>query len=145
MLVDDGVGGHTPDQLHIVLEFVGSKQSFLSMTIDSFLDFLGVRLNGPKADGKNIKINFDFTDTGQQYALGVENSAVHYTPNKKDPNADATIILTRSALNDIILGTSTIQDQIKDGTVKIEGNPEALNEFIALLDNFELWFNIVTP
>jgi alkyl sulfatase BDS1-like metallo-beta-lactamase superfamily hydrolase len=122
-----------------------SPDTVRAMTIESFLDFLGVRLNGPKADGKDIKINFDFTDTGQQYALGVENSALHYTPNKKDPKADATIILTRPALNDIILGTSTVQDQIKDGSVKIEGNPEALNEFIALLDNFELWFNIVTP
>jgi alkyl sulfatase BDS1-like metallo-beta-lactamase superfamily hydrolase len=122
-----------------------SPDTVRAMTIESFLDFLGVRLNGPKADGKDIKINFDFTDTDQQYALGVENSALHYTPNKKDPKADATIILTRPALNDIILGTSTVQDQIKDGSVKIEGNPEALNEFIALLDNFELWFNIVTP
>jgi alkyl sulfatase BDS1-like metallo-beta-lactamase superfamily hydrolase len=34
-----------------------------AMTIPMFFDFMGVRLNGPKADGKAIVLNWDFTDT----------------------------------------------------------------------------------
>ncbi|MCL4857855.1 MAG: hypothetical protein KJZ93_00550 [Caldilineaceae bacterium] len=29
--------------------------------------------------------------------------------------------------------------------VKIEGNQAKLVEFLSLMDNFEFWFNIVTP
>ena len=36
-------------------------------------------------------------------------------------------------------------DQIERGTATIEGDGQALHDFIALLDEFEFWFDIVTP
>ena len=58
---------------------------------------------------------------------------------------DASLTLTRDALNDIILGVATLDDQIGAGKVRIEGKQSSVDEFVGLLDNFELWFNIVTP
>jgi alkyl sulfatase BDS1-like metallo-beta-lactamase superfamily hydrolase len=38
------------------------------LSLDLFFDFLGVRLNGEKAEGKTIVVNWEFPDTGQRYA-----------------------------------------------------------------------------
>ena len=47
-----------------------------ALTLDMFFDYLGVRLNGDKAQGKTIVLNWRFTDTGQDYVLNLENSAL---------------------------------------------------------------------
>ena len=49
-----------------------------AMPIDMLFDYLGVRLNGPKAAGKMIKLNVDLTDIGKTYALVVENAVFNY-------------------------------------------------------------------
>ena len=41
-------------------------------------DYLAVRLNGPKAAGKKIALNVDFTDLKKQYGLIVENAVLNY-------------------------------------------------------------------
>jgi alkyl sulfatase BDS1-like metallo-beta-lactamase superfamily hydrolase len=115
------------------------------MALDTFFDFLGVRLNGPKAVGKKIALNFEFTDTGDRYALGVENAALHYSKGRLHTEPNASLTLTRSSLNDIILGAASLDDKIESGEVRIDGSRSSLDEFVGLLDSFELWFNIVTP
>ena len=115
------------------------------MSLDKFFDFLGVRLNGPNAEGNEITLNFTLTDTGEKYALVVENATLHYSPNKLNPDAATTVMLTRSTINEIILGNASLDSQIKVGNVKFQGDTKKLAEFVGLLDSFELWFNIVTP
>ena len=63
----------------------------------------------------------------------------------KDESADATIILTRSALDEIVLGEATLDQKTASGELKVEGNRKKLDEFFSMLDSFEFWFNIVTP
>ncbi len=48
-------------------------------------------------------------------------------------------------LNDIILGVATLDGKIASGEVRIGGNRSSVDEFVDLLDNFKLWFNVVTP
>ena len=40
-----------------------------NLPLDLFFDLMAVKLNGPKAEGLDIKINFAFTDTGEKAAL----------------------------------------------------------------------------
>jgi alkyl sulfatase BDS1-like metallo-beta-lactamase superfamily hydrolase len=122
-----------------------SPDTVRAMALDTFFDFLGVRLNGPKAVGKKIALNFEFTDTGDRYALGVENAALHYSKGRLHTKPNASLTLTRSSLNDIILGVASLDDKIESGEVRIDGSRSSLDDFVGLLDSFELWFNIVTP
>jgi alkyl sulfatase BDS1-like metallo-beta-lactamase superfamily hydrolase len=122
-----------------------SPDVLTALTIPMFFDYMGVRLNGPKADGKVIVINWDFTDVGEKYVLNLENSALTYMPNKQAPNADATFTLTRAALDAITLGTTTFEKEIIAGNIKIQGNGKKLGELMSLLDDFKGGFNIVTP
>lgn len=122
-----------------------SPDTVRAMTLDIFFDYLGVRLNGPKAAGKKITINFSFTDTGEKAVLFMANAALNHSPDRQDPNADATLMLTRTSLNEIILQTSTLDEEIESGAVQVDGSVERVHELVSLLDSFEFWFNIVTP
>lgn len=121
-----------------------SPDTIKAMPIDMFFDFLGVRLNGDRAAGKTISINMELTDTNEKYIVGVENAAIHYSRDKSMPGADVSIVTTRSALNDVMLGASTMEKQVIEGKAKLTGDPKKLSEFVGLLDNFNFWFNIVT-
>lgn len=113
--------------------------------LEMFFDLLAVRLNGPRAAGKVITLNARFTDIGEEYLLAVENGVLHYAKGRQADNADATLTMTRAALDAVILGEATLQETMASGNAQIEGNPAKLVEFLSLLDNFEFWFNIVTP
>ena len=122
-----------------------SSDTVKSMPLDLFFDYLGIRLNGPKAAGKQLTLNMKFPDIKEEYILTLENGALSHTQGRQAPKADATITMDRVALNRIILGQSNLQQEIDAGAVKIQGNKEALGEMLALFDKFDFWFNIVTP
>ena len=122
-----------------------SPDTIRAMSLDLFFDFLAMRLNGPKADGKRIVLNFDFTDTKEKYEIEMTNGVLNHTSGRQAANAEATITLTRETLNQIVLQETTLKDAIESGKVKIAGNQAKLHEMLSYLDSFEFWFNIVTP
>jgi len=123
----------------------GSQEAITATSLPMIFDFLAIRLNGPKAEGKKIVINWNFTDVTEQYILNLENSALTYRAGKQAPDADATLVLTRAVLDQIFLGQTTFQKQLASGDIHIEGNPMKLVELLSLLDTFEPGFNVVTP
>jgi alkyl sulfatase BDS1-like metallo-beta-lactamase superfamily hydrolase len=122
-----------------------SADTVRALPVDLFLDYLGIRLNGPKALGKSIAINFHFTDTGEEAVLFLSNGALNHSMGRQDPNADATLTLTRVALDNILLRTSTMQQEVAGGALTITGDQAKVMEIVSLLDTFEFWFNLVTP
>jgi alkyl sulfatase BDS1-like metallo-beta-lactamase superfamily hydrolase len=123
-----------------------SPDSIRAMPLELFFDYLGVRLNGPKAAGQTMTINWNFTDTGERYALVLENAALNHTANKQVQDADATVTLTRAAFNEVMVGgRPRLEAKLAAGDIKVEGRKEILGELFSLLDNFDPRFNIVTP
>lgn len=115
-----------------------------AMSLELFFDYLGVRLNGDKAGDRRITLNCLFPDLNESYTLMVRHGTLSHRPGKA-AQADATLTIARSDLNDVILGQATIADQITAGATTVEGDASALHDFVALLDTFEFWFNIATP
>ena len=115
------------------------------VSIDLAFDFLGVRLNAGKAEGKHIVVNWTFTDLNQSYAMNLENSALTHTAGKLAGNADISVTLTRAALDAITLKQRTFADSIAAGAVSISGNPQKLGELFGLLDEFSPGFEVVEP
>ncbi|MBN8982569.1 MAG: MBL fold metallo-hydrolase [Rhizobiales bacterium] len=115
------------------------------VSIDLAFDFLGVRLNAPKAEGKHIVINWTFTDLNETYVMNLENSALTHTYGKLDPNADASVTLTRAALDAITLKQRSFLGSVLTGDVSVSGNPLRLRELFGLLDEFNTGFEIVEP
>lgn len=115
------------------------------ISIDLAFDFLGVRLNAAKAEGKTIVINWTFTDLNQTYVMNLENSALTHTSGKLSDKADASVTLTRAALDAITLKQRTFLGSILTGDVSVGGNPLKLRELFGLLDEFSTGFEVVEP
>jgi alkyl sulfatase BDS1-like metallo-beta-lactamase superfamily hydrolase len=122
-----------------------SPDTIKAMSPEMLFDYLAIRLNGPKAAGKKLILNVNFTDLKTQYVLTVENAVLNYAKDRQDRGADATIKLSKATLNAVQLKEATLDQKITSGDIKIDGRKEALGEFMGLLDEFPFWFNIVTP
>ena len=112
---------------------------------EMLFDFLGVRLNAAKAEGKTMVINWSFTDSNQRIALNLDNSALTYVAGKQAPNADATVTLARGTLDAVTQQRTTFADAVKAGLVKIDGDPRKLDELMSMLDTFKVMFEVVEP
>ena len=116
-----------------------------AMTLDLFFDYLGVRLNGDKAEGRRLVINWSFSDLDRGYVLNLENCALTYLADRQSENADATVTLDRAALNRLVLRELTFADAIERGVVTVAGDPAKVIELFDLLDDFTLTFDVVEP
>jgi alkyl sulfatase BDS1-like metallo-beta-lactamase superfamily hydrolase len=108
-------------------------------------DLLGIRLNGPKAEGKHIVLNWNFADTGESFVLTLENSALTYIESAQAANADASFTLARSALNEVIAKQTSFPEAVAGGKIKLTGNAMRLAELMELMDEFPRMFEIVEP
>jgi alkyl sulfatase BDS1-like metallo-beta-lactamase superfamily hydrolase len=121
-----------------------SRDLIRAMSLDMFFDYLAVRLNAPKVNGKQAVINMDFTDTRERYLLTLENSVLNYFRDREDKKADCTVTLKRATLDDVVLGQTTMPKAIIGGDIRVAGNVKALQDLLGSLDTFDPWFNIVT-
>ena len=115
------------------------------LSLDLFFDFLGVRLNGEKAEGKTIVVNWEFPDTGQRYALTLQNCALTCLAGRHTAEADCTVTIDRPILNRIILRELALPEALTQGLVKIAGNAPKLAELFTLFDDFSMGFEVVEP
>ncbi len=123
-----------------------SEDVALAMTPEMLLDFMGLRLNGPKAKDQTITFNFVFSDLkNQTYAVTLEDGVLVYSPNKTLANADVTVTWPKKAMVAIIFGARTVDQEVADGKITIKGDMNKLKDLFALQDNFSTDFNIVTP
>ena len=106
---------------------------------------LGVRLNGPKAEGKHIVLNWSFTDTGENFVFTLENCALTYREGAQAAAADASFTLPRATLDEVIAKQTTFPEAVAGGKIKFTGNPMRLAELMGLMDEFPRMFEIVEP
>lgn len=129
-----------------VLPVASTLDSDLTANIEpeALLDYMGVMLNGPKADGKNLRFNWTLS-AGDTYGVELNNSVIIY--HKGLPFTDAAFSLKASVVDmaRLISHSAPVDKILGDGTVSLKGNPQKLDELLALLDVFPQMFNIVTP
>jgi alkyl sulfatase BDS1-like metallo-beta-lactamase superfamily hydrolase len=121
-----------------------SPDTIRAMSPSMLFDYFAVRLNPEKVEGKKYAINVNLTDINETHGLRVENSVLNHGP-KPMAKPDATMTLSKLTLDEIQLGGTTLDKAIADGKVKIDGNQATVKDFLASLDTFKFWFNIVTP
>ena len=122
-----------------------SPDTVRAMTPEMFFDYLGVHINGVRAGNAKAVFNIDLGKDGGKYKLELENGVLNHTANAQAKDADATITLDRTMLNDIILKKETLKQAMDKGDVKVSGDRAKLEEMLSYMDTFDFWFNIVTP
>jgi alkyl sulfatase BDS1-like metallo-beta-lactamase superfamily hydrolase len=122
-----------------------TRETLKALSVDMIFDFLGVRLNGPRAEGRQAVVNWVFPDTGARYALTLENCALTYRTGTIDPAADVTVTLDRPTLDAVMAKELALPAAVMTGAARIEGNAQKLVELFGLLDEFKPDFPIVEP
>ncbi|MET8829069.1 alkyl sulfatase dimerization domain-containing protein [Streptomyces sp. NPDC004610] len=122
-----------------------------AMTLDMLFDYLGIRLNGPRAADQPLTIGLTVTgglpDDPTTVTVRVRNGVLAHTPAPADPaTADATYTLTRTGLNNLAIAATTPDQLLTDGDLTIDtGTITPLDTLNSLLDTFAYWFGLTTP
>jgi len=121
-----------------------AKDMLAHTPITSLFDALGVSLNGPRAEGVNLSVKVNFTDSNESYLLWVENSVLHHRVNQ-DREANAQLDITYPLFMKVILGEAKLKDFLFSDELNVEGSTIDLLRFFALLDPPSMNFAIVEP
>ncbi|HSV03341.1 MAG TPA: alkyl sulfatase dimerization domain-containing protein [Phenylobacterium sp.] len=118
----------------------GAAGQLRALPAERLLDALSVRLNGETAGAAEIALTMVFEDTGERFALSVENAVLHHRPGVGGPEAR----LARASLVGLVIGETTLEAALEAGTVSGPG-ATAFARLLPLLDRFDFWFEIVAP
>ncbi len=114
-----------------------------AMSTSLFLDFLGIRMDSNKAEGMDFTINLVTPDNGERFVVELSSATLTNIESYQADDADLTLTIDRADLLQVMMGVKSLAAQIDDGTAKIEGNREVLNQLASTLVEFELGFEIL--
>jgi alkyl sulfatase BDS1-like metallo-beta-lactamase superfamily hydrolase len=127
-------------------QITGAGQLLRYTPLPRFFDSMAARLNGPKADGVNLAVNFVFTDVKESYRLWIENAVLHHRAvEKPDRSAAVTVRMTKGMLVKMALGQAGLRDLIFGKELDVTGSRIDLLKFFSLLDAPDPNFAIVRP
>ena len=112
--------------------------------IERFLDAMAASLNGPDAADVELTINLVFSDLGESHVLTIENAVLHHHRAPPDPQADATLTLTKDFFLRMVTGGAGASDLLLSDDTDIEGSRIDLARFFRLLDKAPGTFPIIT-
>jgi len=121
----------------------GGPDVIRAMSTGLFFDFLGIRMDGRKAEGMAFTINIKTPDNGEQYVVELSNSALTNIEGFQADDADLTLTINRSDLEQVMMGVKSLEAQIEDGTATADGNLAVLQQLASTLVEFELGFEIL--
>jgi len=114
-----------------------------AMTTGLWLDFLGIRLDSKKADGKQFKINLLTPDNKEKFVAELSNGTLTNIEGFQADDADLTITIDREDLEKTMMGAVSFDEQISAGKAKLEGNRQVYEDLKTLLVHFDLGFEIM--
>lgn len=113
----------------------------------SFLEYLGIRVNGEKA--QHLEARFDWRlvdgDAVDAHRISLSNGALNHLPGSHGPQADAVVEMTRGQLSKLSAGRQALLGALDAGQLKIAGDAALFRSFLETLDEFDPMFNIVEP
>jgi alkyl sulfatase BDS1-like metallo-beta-lactamase superfamily hydrolase len=108
-----------------------------------FLDYLGIRLESAAVGDTAFVMNLVTPDNGEQFVVELSNGTLTALQGFQSARPDLTLTLTRSDLEDAMIGAVPLQEQVMRGTAKLDGDPSVLLSLARVLTQFELTFAIM--
>jgi len=114
-----------------------------AMTTEQWLDFIAIRLDSRRAEGKRFVINLVTPDNGEKFAVELSNSTLTSARGFLSPRPDLTITIDRDDLVMVMMGAATFDDLLAKGRARFEGNRAAFDELRTMIDQFDVGFEIM--
>ena len=127
------------------INLASAKDMIKHAPLERFLDAMAARLDGAKAEGKEMILNLVITDLGTTHVLELKNSVLRHYERDARSDANATMKISHALLLRLLTGTAGLKDTLFSDDLKIEGSRLDLLGFFRLFDKPEGTFNIVTP
>jgi alkyl sulfatase BDS1-like metallo-beta-lactamase superfamily hydrolase len=124
---------------------VGAMGMLSFLPTHQYLQHLAVRVNGPKAQDLQVRIDWVMRDEGKTYRLTLRNGALTSIAGSHGEQADAVLSLDRATLIAVVEARSDFMAAIDAGRLEASGNREALRQLFGCMDTFDFNFNIVEP
>jgi len=126
------------------IDRAGAIELLKETPIERFLEAMAAGLDGPAAEGKNLKINLVLSDLGASYVLWIENAVLHFRKAPPAADAHATLTLTQPIFIKMVAGTAGVKDTLLSDDLKVDGSSIDLVRFFSLIDKAPGTFAIVT-
>ncbi len=114
-----------------------------AMTTELWLDFLAIRLDSTKADGKAFKINLNTPDNKEKFVVELSNATLTNIEGYQADDADLTITINRKDLLQTMMGAVTFDEQIKSGKAKLKGDRKPYEQLKEMLVHFDIGFEMM--
>jgi alkyl sulfatase BDS1-like metallo-beta-lactamase superfamily hydrolase len=121
----------------------GGPDMVRAMTTDLWLDFLGIRLDSKKAEGKQFKINLVTPDNREKFVVELSNGTLTNIEGFQADDADLTVTIDREDLEKTMMGVVSFDEQIASGKAKMTGKRDVYEQLKAMLVHFDLGFEMM--
>jgi alkyl sulfatase BDS1-like metallo-beta-lactamase superfamily hydrolase len=113
------------------------------MSTELFLNFLAIRMDSRKAEGMRFTVNLTTPDNGERFIIEVANATLTNIAGFQAKDPDLTLTINRSDLEQTMMGIKKLEDQIADGTAKVEGDVGILAKLASTMVEFDPRFEIM--
>jgi alkyl sulfatase BDS1-like metallo-beta-lactamase superfamily hydrolase len=114
-----------------------------ALSTAQFLDFLGIRLDPAKAAAVSFTVNLITPDNGEQFVIELSNATLTNLEGFLADEPDLTLTINRSDLEEAMIGAAPLQQQIADGTARLDGDIGVLQTLATLLTHFQPDYEIM--
>jgi alkyl sulfatase BDS1-like metallo-beta-lactamase superfamily hydrolase len=121
-----------------------SEDIVQAMPVSLLLDYMATQLIPENAQGLNLNLGLEISDTSQHYQINIEHSVLHHSL-RSTTSVDLTLILNKSVLSTIIFGNLNFEQAAQQGHLQWIGDEAILQTLDTLFTSPQFWFNIVTP
>lgn len=111
---------------------------------ERFLEAMAASLDAEAAGELALTINLVFTDQDESHVLRLANGVLHHRQGAPDPEANATLTLSKAFFLRMVTGSAGAADLLTSDEVDIEGSTIDLARFLRLIDKPAGTFPIVT-
>ena len=114
------------------------------LTVEQVFSSMAVRVDGPAAWDRHVRIGWVFTDTEQSILMELRNGTLIFYPTESLPANITTFTLDRRTLIGLVVATVDLPKALGDGRVSVTGDPSDLAALMSVLAPVDPDFPIVT-
>lgn len=122
-----------------------SPDLIAAMPTSLYFDYLGVNLDPGRAAPEKMTLQWKFKDSGESFLVNVENATLTHLPGESHDAPDATVVLDRAVLDDLMMRKTGFDEALRSGRITVTGNEGKFLAFTGLFDTPTPGFPIIEP
>ena len=103
------------------------------MPVDVSINTWTTRLKAEETLSVNSSLGFEFPDLDETYGLTIRRGVCQFDANPGN-SMDMILTMTKPVFNQVVSGSTTIEEAVAQGVIKLTGNLDDLKQFLAYFE-----------